>query len=116
MIFALFAMGKEREMSEEEHSPQSLQDVLLSYAWCVELTLEHLHQLHFVGRSKRTVEYALERLVDAGWIERHGRRGTSRMLHGEKASGLRLPMVWSLTPLSRSANESTSDSTAHTPA
>jgi hypothetical protein len=92
-------MGKEREMGEEEeHAPRSMQDLLLSYAWCVELTLEHLHRLHFVGRSKRTVEYALERLVDAGWIERHGRRGTSRVLHSERAIGRRLPMVWSLTP------------------
>jgi hypothetical protein len=61
------------------------------------------------------VQYALERLTDAGWIERHERHGTSRPLHSEKVSGLRLPMVWSLTLLSRSANESTSDSTADTP-
>ena len=88
-------------MGEEEHAPLSMQDLLLSYAWCVELTLEHLHRLHYANRSKRTVQYALERLTDAGWIERHERHGTSRPLHSEKASThsvpTRLPAVWSLT-------------------
>jgi hypothetical protein len=82
----------------------SLEALLLSYAWLIELTHDHLRRLHFADRSTRTVNATLQELTAKGWIARRDRglsrqmRPTSDAQDQPRSIPGRLPAVWSLTP------------------
>lgn len=79
-------------------------DVLLSYAWLCNATLEHIHRLHYDGKSRRTVETMQSKLTKAGYIERHDRGQRKAVRRHTAATTIdgtqtgRLPSSWSLTP------------------
>jgi hypothetical protein len=80
------------------------EDMLLSFAWLGELTLEHLWRLHLPHKSKRTVERAVKRLVDEKLLQCRRRGEAVREIRElddgseqERTITRSLPAVWTLT-------------------
>jgi hypothetical protein len=94
-------------ISRSDHDPPDGMvtdaEMLLSYAYLGELTLEHLQRLHQSGRSARTLKRVIMRLGDALQIHRRSETVETRvtLLDGTTQAQKvtrSLPAVWSLTP------------------